>query len=804
MNNQDINKQQTGEDEIDLRAILFRFLYQWPWFVASIFLCLALAYTYTRIATPIYQVSASVIVADDKPGLGLDLFESSGLLGSKSNVENEIGILKSYALAVETIKSLGLDVFYHEEGFLKSKQLYANLPFIVEVDWNHAQVVSGNFEVRGLGGNKFVLSIDNDAPALFMPHDPMYKLSLEDGLSFSQEFEFDQWIESDNYRFRLKNIYLEKDEKYSFAIKDTHSLALKFIADLNVSVGNKMSSIINLSMNTPVRKMGQDYLNSLLQAYLNRELKEKNRVAENTVKFIDQQLTGITDSLSFFEGRLENYRAENRIFNLSEEGTVIFNRLQELEKQKAEAEITLRYYESLQTYLRQNQLEALVAPSIIGVTDPLLNALVMNLGELQAQKTSLSANYTEQTPIVREVNSKLASTKLQLQENVTSALANARSMVKEKQDQIRKIEANINSLPATERKLMGLERQFTINENIYVYLLQKRAESEIAKASNMPKNNILDQARADQNPVAPRKLIILLVGFLIGLLIPAILFSLIDYFNTKIETPLDLEGKIPVPLIGFIGHHTGDDALPVLTNPRSTLTESFRAIRSDITYLSGGKERLTILMTSTISGEGKTFSAINLAAAFSLVGKKVIILGLDLRKPRIAQDFGMSNDIGMSSILSSNMHWKEAIKHSGYDNLDIILSGPIPPNPAELLEREKFTEVMKEIKAEYDIVLMDCPPVGLVSETKNLFDFADISFYVFRQDYSEKQNIQVLNSLVEKNGVKSIYAILNDVGVKSGYGYGYRYGYGYGYGSNYGYHDNEKAKPWYKRLFGKA
>ena len=433
---------------------------------------------------------------------------------------------------------------------------------------------------------------------------------------------------------------------------------------------------------------------------------------------------------------------------------MIFERLTDLEQERSQIELNLKYLQTLQSYLDNNQLGDLVAPAIVGVTDPLLTSLVESLSELQADRVRISATFNDQTPQMRDINSRIQSTSNALKENVRSAIENSRNTLSDINGRIRLIEQDINALPATERSLLNYTRQFTINENIYIYLLQKKAEAEITMASNMPKNKILDFAKAGQTPVAPKSSLNLLIGLILGLILPIGFITVKDFLNTKLEDPKELEKAIKVPLISMIGRSNTGDNLPVLLNPRSTVTESFRSLRADMSYLSPNRERMTVLFTSSISGEGKTFVSMNMASVFSLMGKKTILIGLDLRKPKIAEEFGLVNDKGMSTALSSDTSWKEIVKSSSYENLDIILSGPIPPNPAELLLQDKFGQIIEEIRQEYDIVVFDCPPVGIVSETKELFKHADISFFVFRQGYSMKGNAEVLNNLVEKGGVK--------------------------------------------------
>jgi len=786
------------EDDIELKVILFNYLKYWPFIAICTLVCVLAAFLFNKYATPVYLVQSSVIVTEEPQALGSEIFDAVGMMPIKNNVENEIGILKSYTLAEEAIREIGLDVFYFSDDLLTSTQVHADVPVDVAVDWTHFQLVEGKFLIEVLDDHTFSIEPEGDEYELFNPSDPFYKKEIEKVPDLKPTYVFGEYIESEFLKIKIENRNAKPGDKIIFQLVDTPSLALFLKDKVTVTPINKQASILNISFETPVRRMGEEYLNKLMEVYLQRELDEKNKAAENTIRFIEDQLSGITDSLTFFEGSLEKYRSENKIFNLSEEGSQIFQRLQEFEKDRSKAEINLKYYQTLQNYINRDDIEEIVAPSIIGNTDPLLQTLVVGISELQAEKMRLSNNFSEEAPPMREINAKIRNTKKALQENIASSIRNSNTYLQEVNSQIKRVEREINSLPETERRLLGIQRKFTVNENIYVYLLQKRAESEITRASNMPKNAILDFARAGQIPVFPKKIINLIIGLAIGLIFSIGYISIRDFLNTKIEDPKELEKQINTPLIGMIGRNQSNDPKPVLHNPRSSVTESFRNIRADMSYLSPNKEHLTILFTSSISGEGKTFASVNMASVYSLLGKKTLLIGLDLRKPKIAEEFGLINDQGMSTCLSKNMPWREVVKKTKFENLDIILSGPIPPNPAELLLQNKFSKIMAEIKEEYEVIVLDCPPAGLVSETKELFKHSDVNFFIFRQGFSNKSNIQILNNLIEKGGVSKIYAILNDVHIDKGYGFGYGYGYGYGYSSHYGYHD-EVQLPWWKR-----
>jgi len=795
------------EEDVDVKTILLNYLRHWKVITVCVCAAILLAFFASKMMTPVYKISGSVLVGEESQSLGTDIFESASLLQPKNNIENEIGVLTSYSLTKQVVEALKLDVSYYEEGVLSNEPKYGNIPFEIEVNWDANQLVGGMFKIEILGNNEYGLTIEDDGFYIYDPDDPYFKVEVEEELvGIEGKHQFGEEISGDSFQFVVNRLSGEIGDVLYFKFSDTHSQVLKFQKAIDVAPTNKLASILQINMETPSRKMGEDFINKLMDLYLERELKEKNKATANTIKFIDAQLNGITDSLRYFENRLQDYRSQNQVFNLSEEGVMIFERLQDFEKRRSEIELKLDYYKTLEDYLRGETAEGLVAPSILGNTDPLLNNLVVKLSELQTERLRLQATYSTETPAIQQINNQISSTKRSVLENTKSAISNTESALREIGQRIKKVEKEINTLPETERHLLGIQRKFSVNENIYLYLLQKRAESQIVLASNTPKNSILDLAKAAEKPVAPKTKINLVIGMFFGFIIPIGFIFVRNFFNNKIEDPKELEEHVNVPLIGMIGRNQSKsgDVLTVLKKPKATISENFRSLRADMTFLSPGSKKLTILFTSSISGEGKTFCSINMASIYSLIGKKTILIGLDLRKPKIAEEFGLINDRGVSTCLSMGKQWQDVVKPSGYDNLDVMLSGPIPPNPAELLAQNYFKEMIEDIKSNYDVVILDCAPVGLVSETKELFQLADINIFVFRQNYSPKTNIQILKGLTEKGGVEKIYSLFNDVHFEIG-NYGYTYGYSYGNGKNgYGYHENEhKEASWLGKLVGK-
>ncbi|WP_114752580.1 GumC family protein [Pleomorphovibrio marinus] len=792
------------EEEIDLMEILYKYLAYWKVICFSVLLGFILAFGYNKISTPIYKIESSVLIKDEQSGnLGAEIFERAGFNMPKSNIENEMGVLRSHSLVYETLEALEYNVTYYEPGFLFNKELFRISPLFVEVDWSHPQLTGGQIGVEKIDDNKFRLNIEGEPFYLYAPADPYFKVEVENLELKEGEFEFGQVIQGGSFKFTVMDLGMEPGQKTIFKVTDTPTLTGEFRELLEITPINRLSTILGLKMELSNRKKGQEFLNKLMELYLARELDEKNRTASNTVTFIENQLTGIADSLSFIEDRLEKFRSRNNVFDLSQEGSLIFKRLEELEEEKSRLDLSLSYYRSMETYLQDEQLDDLIAPSFIGVQDPLLNSLVISLAELQSEKVRLTATFSDQTPTVREVSSKIRNTKRVLSENLRNAVKNAETALSEITARITIAEREANRLPSTERNLLSIQRQFSINENIYVYLLEKRAEAEITKASNYPSHSILDQARPNIKPVSPRKAINYLIGVFLGFILPVGFITVRDLFYTRIRDPHDVEKRLRIPLLGLIAFNPYKQNQVVLHRPKSVITESFRNIRANMSYISPVLDNFTIAISSSTSGEGKTFCSLNLASIYALGGKKTLLVGLDLRKPTLAQEFGFQNDIGVSTFLSKQAKLEQCIKKTEHENLSVLLSGPIPPNPAELMLQPKFVEMMDKIKSKYEVLILDCPPVGLVSETLEIFKYSDVNLMVLRHEYSEKSACEYINSLSEQSGVKKLYAILNGMKTKTKFsGYGkYGYGSGYGHSSNgNGYYEDEDASSFWENV----
>ena len=530
----------------------------------------------------------------------------------------------------------------------------------------------------------------------------------------------------------------------------------------------------------------------LMNEYVNRGLEKKNLVSENTIRFIDDELTGIQESLGSAASELKEFRTQNDLMNLDMQATQIYNNIQALERERAEMTVNVKIYKRLQDYIKEqiDDPENLAAPSTMGIADPLLNQLVRDLVTLSQTKATQLLTQTEQHPQIVKLNEQIVTTKKTLLETINNLVINADMSLDEINKRIAKAVSETKVLPEKQQQLINYQRNFNFNDETYKYLMQRRAEAQILKASNTPDNEVLDVARLERTVrIAPRTSMNYLIALILGLLIPAVYLFLKDFFNVSISDRKDVEKLTSYPIVGQVAQTSSKDPLVVVNSPKSPIAESFRSIRTNVEFITQGKNQSTILVTGDMQSIGKTFNAINVASIYALYGKKTVLLGFDLRKPKLFKEFGLNNNIGLSSFLSNKEPFESIIQSTtAIPSLDIITSGPIPPNPAELIASEKCDELFKLLRERYDYIIIDTPPVGLVTDAFLLMKHSDVNLFIVRQGVTNKNIFGTIIKDMESRGLK-MSIVLNGIQTNKGYGYGYgkKYGYGYGYAYGYGY-----------------
>lgn len=787
------------EDGIDIKKYVFLILSHWWWFAVVIFISLTIAYLVNRYSQEVYMANCSIVIGEPDTRVGsvesiLDELARAKGKKRKAVVENEITILKSYKLASEALRRLDFGITYLAIGRrnIAERQLYNTSPFIVYVnDSTNRSLPTGNFNVTIVSEKQFIFGSNDD---------------LEKTINFNDPFKIDslEMVIRLRYpeRFRFES---QASNKYSFRFNNLNSMANLFRNLLTVEVNSEKGSILLLSMTGYVPDQISDYLNMLCKVYVSNNLEYKNITSESTIKFIDEQLRGIVDSLEYTGLRLQEFRSKNKVINLSKEGSFLFEKMQNLQSEMAKLDIQDRYYKYLQDYIKEKKdFSDVVAPSIVGIGDQLLNSLVAELNRLNLQRRNLNLTMVDNSPQISILNNNIQNTREALYENLVSLRASNRIAITDIENRVSNIEVEVKKLPSTERQLMNIEREFTINDQIYTFLLEKRAEAGITKASNTSDHKILDVSRSENVvKIKPMALTNYLISLVVGGLFPLVLLILKQFFNNRIVDRKQLEAQLKTSIIGNIGHNSTNSELSVIESPRASISESFRAMRTNLQYILKEGDSKVVALTSGISGEGKTFTSTNLASIISMAGNKTLLVSLDLRRPKVHKIFNLSNDIGISTYLIGKSNFEEIIRPTNIDQLYVVSSGPIPPNPSELLSSDKMKHFIEKASSMFDYVILDTPPIGIVTDTLILSDLIESLLFVIRHNYSDRQVVQLVNELHGRKVFKNISVVMNDIKVSGYYGYSYRYDYGYGYNYSREYYSDSaiKSKKWYKRLF---
>jgi capsular exopolysaccharide synthesis family protein len=797
MQNETTNfKPQQSEEEqsIDIKQLIYICLSHWYLFVIGVVIALVAGFFVNRYKPNVYQTSGTVIIKDQGG------FDPTALMTNlntgKSNVENEMAILRSYTLTERTIKKMNLEATYLEKGRVSTVEMYKSAPFEVEFDRSVPQAVGLVYEISNLGdGNMEIHGVSES----LTKYDFVLCQIVSKGkqkVDITSKCKQGEWIDNGYNRIRIVlndryNAERDKNRKMYFCLNSYPGLVNQ-LKSFTVSSTSKLSSVASIVTTGQNPSKIVEFTNMLMNEYVNRGLEKKNAVSDNTIKFIDNELTGIQESLSNAASELKDFRTQNDLMNLDLQASQIYNQLQALDRERAELSINVKIYKRLQDYIKEqiNDPENLAAPSTMGITDPLLNRLVTELVTLSQTKATQLLTQTEQHPQIVKLDEQIVTTKRTLLETINNLVSNAELSLEEINKRIEKTMSESKVLPEKQQQLINYQRNFNFNDDTYKYLMQRRAEAQILKASNTPDNEILDEARIERTKqIAPRTSMNYLIALILGLLIPALYLFLKDFFNVTINDRKDVEKLTNFPIIGQVALASGKDPLVVVNNPKAPIAESFRSIRTNVEFITQGKEKSVILVTGDMQSIGKTFNSINVASIYALYGKKTVLLGFDMRKPKLFKEFGLNNNVGLSSFLSNKESLDNIIQNtSAIPSLDVITSGPIPPNPAELIASEKCKELFELLKERYDYIIIDTPPVGLVTDAFLLMKYTDVNLFIVRQGVTNKNIFGSIIKDFEKRNL-NVSIVINGIQTNKGYGYGYgkKYGYGYGYAYGYGY-----------------
>ncbi len=789
---------------IDIKALLFRVLRGWKWILLSIILSLAVAYYINVRKKYQYEMDTKISVKDEQN----PFFTSSMNLtfnwgGSSDKVETMITTLKSRTHNEEVVEALDYYIQYLKQDKYYYTDIYGANPFIVQLDKNKPQVLNQLIKVTVLPDKKLQVAVDFETPQLQLIDYKIHKIYpfvVKGELHYEKTVTYNELVSFPFMQFKLikNNDTFQNEGVYYIKFLNFNSVVSRF-KKLKAKQISKSSSILSLSLQGENKAKLAKYLNATVAVLKQNQLRKKNLFAANTIAFIDRELTGVTDSLKTAERDLEQFRAKNQIFDLSSEGGKIYEDMSSFESERMVIARKIGYYELLDTYLKNKNFTRISSPSAVGIEEPNIISGVSELVAMAVEKEHLSQSLRADNPLLKELDGKIAAREQVIKENIRSAKALLKSDKAAINKRIAQLRHKYKKLPVAEQRLSNMKRVYDLSEASYNMLLEKRSQAGIAMAANVSDVTVIDNAKdVGQTPIAPNKLLNYIIALALGVILPIIMLLIMALLDSSINTIDELKHETKIPFLGVIGKNETKDDLVVFNKPRSGTAESFRAVRASLQFIYKKISKETakkVLVTSSVSGEGKTFVTKNIATVFALSNKKTILIGLDLRKPRIHDGFTVDDKLGAVNYLIGDKTITEIIQQTKIENLDIITSGPIPPNPSELLLGSALAELITYLEKEYDYIIIDTPPVGLVSDTFEIANYVDASIYVVRQGYSKKGMLDMINDKYDKGEIKNITILFNDVASGKGYGYGY----GYGTYAN-GYHETTK-KSFFQKLF---
>ena len=769
------------------REIVLKYLPFLPWVIASVILCLAIAFLKLRYSPNIYNVTSTILVKDPSGSAGRpDMMEEMLFASPNKNINDEIQMIRSRSMAKRVVRSMGMEVQYIIMGKVRSSQVHAaESPFRLQI-----------------------LSLKDSSRSFNIPvtitDDQHFKV-FEDG----QTILFNQPFENQAGKFILTRTSMPlstfASDQFSVTYATVEQRAGQLVGSLSAAPSGESNNILRLTYSTENTRIGVEIVNQWMKEYQLAGLEEKKLAAEKAIIFIDDQMDEVKDELGGVEKNLLGYREKNRVISPEQQSEQIFSTLSELEREMTKQNVQVQVVDNLIAYISDNRNPYRQVASTLGIEEPSLAFQIGEFNRLQVQRETLLKTTTRSNPLVVDLETAIEKLRLDILQNLRNVRQAYQVSVNSLASRNREVGKEISQIPAKEKQLLDITRRQKILEELYSFLLQKKLETSIGSASTISSVRVIEPALASQVPVSPNRTSTYLFAFLIGLLVPAGVIFLREYLNDKIKSRDDIQKATQAPIIGEVSYAGEKVSLVVSRNSRRFIAEQFRIIRTNLQYILPKQDKAVILVTSSTSGEGKSFISTNIGAVLALTGKKTAIMEFDIRKPKIMSTLNLPRKTGITNYIIGKATYEElAVPVPGIDNMFVIPCGPVPPNPAELLLDERLDELMQKLRAEYDYVIIDTAPVGLVSDAVMLGKHADAALYIVRHNYTFKKQLLLLDEIYSNKRLPALSIVINDIKAQGGYGryYGYGgYGYsGYGYGTEY-FEDTKTESNIFSRVF---
>ncbi|SFB69660.1 capsular exopolysaccharide family [Zunongwangia mangrovi] len=773
---------QISEEEFNLREEIYKYLKYWPWFIVSVFITLLTAFVFLKFSNSVYRSSATIIIKDEdtkSPGSGISSFADLGFIDGlqTSSIENEIGLLESKRMLTKTIESLDLNIEYYAKNLFVAREIYDNVPFRVSIlQLNKVKLYDFVRNER----NNFIIDFKNENGVNITNAKSGEKFKLKYGEPGN--IGFADIVLRENKDFLING---NNEIEYSFVINPISSIVSRYSSRLEVMLVDDNSTLIEISLKDEVPNKAEDIIDQLIIEYNKEAIIDKNLVASNTAEFIDERLKIINFELDSVESDKEAFKENRKLTDIQAESELFLENASEYKKKRQEVLTQVQLVNAMLNYLEDGSNSDLL-PANLGLEGDGVNKQVTNYNQLVLERNRILEASTLKNPTILKLDQQIDQMRSVIVKSLNRLSANLDISMKELDNEAKIIQSRISSVPSIERQYRGIDRQQQIKEALYLFLLQKREENSLSLAVTAPKAKIVDHAYTS-GQIAPRSKVILFGGLLVGLIIPFGIIYGKNILNNKIKNRDELEKKAKqISIVGEIPKIDKKQSHLITEADRSVLAESFRIAITNMQYLLINKtdkqKGIKMLVTSTVKGEGKTFTSINLALTLANMGKKVIVVGADLRNPQLQRyDVGSRKQLGVSDyLINEDLKLNELIEQTKYNkNLDFLTSGSIPPNPSELLRHRRLGEMLNMLEEQYDYIILDTAPCMLVADTFLISQYADLTLYVVRASYTEKALLQFPIDSKKAGKLHDVSFVLNDVDFAN-FGYGNKYGYAYG------------------------
>lgn len=782
--NRDNTVFQDEESSFNIMEWVMLFIGHWYLFVIGLAVALSMSYLQNRKWLPQFKTTGTVIIDESKSMMNSAqvLMQGFGIQESYRNVSNQVIMIGSYDLLSRVVDSLpNMQLEYISKGRFKTRNLYEWSPIQIQTDYVSPDAF----------GLLFMINVQPNGLVTITQEDN----NLSNG--FVVEGRVGQPIQHRLFYITVNSVNSEiRDEVIYFRFRSKESLIDEFSSRLQLNYVMEGSSVLEISLASETPKRDVDFINQLCDIYLVSNLERKNDAATKTINFIDEQLINVSQSLSSSEDNLTRFRKRNQIIDVGSLSSELMGKATAYDTELNQVKLRETYLNYLSKYIKTNLSEgAIIAPTSLGLSEPMLMNLVEQINSLIIKRSELTEKNMFYSKFTQDINN----VKHAIDEVVKNMATSIKIQKNDLSRRLKEVESQIQQLPEKELEMIGIERNYRMNDSYYTMFLQKRAEAQILKASNTPDNNILDRARTTSITNGGDRSKTTMIFLVLGLLLPSAFIILKELLNNTIQTNKDVERYSSFPLIGMVRHTTSESPYVVTNNPRSSFTEMFRIIRTRIEFLAKRKTDITIMITSSESGDGKTYFSINLACIYAMASTRTLLIDMDIRKPSLYARIGCQNDIGVSNYLANQCTLDDIITRPPNADFDFIAAGTVPPNAGELIRSDNLIEMIKELRKRYEFIIVDTSPIGVVADAYSFASLSDINLFVIRSNKTNKTFVKNLTTQLKADNIGNFYSILNDVEVDTNnysqyyskryaYGgnkqYGSTYGYGYGYTSS--------------------